>query len=47
MLFSAIATSALDTSGGSPGNPGDSDVVMLGLSGVYLGQIGAVVLGCW
>ncbi len=45
VLFSAFATSALDTSGGSPGNPGNSDVVMLGLSGVYLGQIGAVVLG--
>ena len=45
VLFSVFATSALDTSGGSPGNPGNSDVVMLGLSGVYLGQIGAVVLG--
>lgn len=45
ILFTAFVCSALDTEGGSPGNPGDSDVVMLGLTGTYLGQIGAVVLG--
>jgi hypothetical protein len=42
VLLSAFVCASVDTEGGSPGNPGDEDVVMLSLSGVYLSQIAVV-----
>ncbi len=45
VALSAFVCSALTTQGGSPGMPGDEDVVMNSLSGVVLGQIAAVTLG--
>jgi ABC-2 type transport system permease protein len=43
--LSAFVCSALSTRGGSPGHPGDEDVVLNSLSGVVLGQVAAVALG--
>jgi ABC-type transport system involved in multi-copper enzyme maturation permease subunit len=44
VLLSAFVCASVDTRGGTPENPGDEDVVMLSLSGVYLGQIAVVAL---
>jgi ABC-2 type transport system permease protein len=44
LLFSALSTSESETSGGSPGSPGDNDVVLDSLSGLIFGQIAAAVL---
>ncbi len=44
VLFTAIATSESETSGGSPGNPGDNDIVLDSLQGVWFGQIAIAVL---
>jgi ABC-2 type transport system permease protein len=45
VLFSALAGWESETQGGSPGNPGDNDLVVDSLAGVWFGQIGAAVLG--
>jgi ABC-2 type transport system permease protein len=39
-----LGCATASTQGGSPAAPGDDDIVLFSLSGVYLGQIGAVVL---
>jgi ABC-type transport system involved in multi-copper enzyme maturation permease subunit len=44
VLLSAFVCASVDTQGGSPENPGDEDVVMLSLSGIYLSQIAVVAL---
>ena len=44
ILFSALATWESETSGGSPGNPGDNDIVLDSLSGIWFGQMAAAVL---
>jgi ABC-2 type transport system permease protein len=43
-LFSALACWESETMGGSPGRPGDNDIVLDSLAGVWFGQIGAAVL---
>jgi ABC-2 type transport system permease protein len=44
ILFSAWACWESETMGGSPGRPGDNDVVLDSLAGIWFGQIGAAVL---
>jgi ABC-2 type transport system permease protein len=44
LALSALACSTASTVGGSPSSPGDDDIVMFSLAGVYLGQIAAVAL---
>jgi hypothetical protein len=44
VLLSAFVCGSVSTRGGSPGRPGDEDVVMLSLTGVYLSQIAVVAL---
>jgi ABC-2 type transport system permease protein len=44
ILFSALATSESETMGGSPGHPGDNDVVLDTLAGVFFGQLGIIAL---
>jgi ABC-2 type transport system permease protein len=44
ILFSALACWESETSGGSPGNPGDNDIVLDSLSGIWFGQMAAAVL---
>jgi ABC-2 type transport system permease protein len=44
ILFSALACWESETMGGSPGRPGDNDVVLDSLAGIWFGQIGAAVL---
>jgi hypothetical protein len=44
ILFSAWATSESETQGGSPGMPGDNDIVLDSLAGLLFGQIAAAVL---
>jgi ABC-2 type transport system permease protein len=42
--LTVLGCATASTQGGSPGAPGDDDIVLFSLAGVYLGQIGAVVL---
>jgi ABC-2 type transport system permease protein len=44
ILFTALACWESETMGGSPGRPGDNDVVLDSLAGIWFGQIGAAVL---
>jgi ABC-2 type transport system permease protein len=44
VLFSAFAAWESETMGGSPGQPGDNDLVLDTLAGVWFGQIAAAVL---
>ena len=44
ILFSALACWESETMGGSPGRPGDNDIVLDSLAGIWFGQIGAAVL---
>jgi ABC-2 type transport system permease protein len=44
VLFTAWATSESHTEGGSPGHPGDNDIVLDSLAGLWFGQIAAAVL---
>jgi ABC-2 type transport system permease protein len=44
VLFTAWATSESHTEGGSPGRPGDNDIVLDSLAGLWFGQIAAAVL---
>ena len=43
-LFTAFAAAGSSTRGGSPGHPGDNDLVLESLSGIFFGQIAAAVL---
>jgi ABC-2 type transport system permease protein len=43
-LFTAFAASESETMGGSPGRPGDNDIVLDSLAGIWFGQIAAAVL---
>jgi ABC-2 type transport system permease protein len=45
VALGAVACSGTDTEGGSPSHPGDENVVMTSLVGVYFGQIAAVAFG--
>jgi ABC-2 type transport system permease protein len=45
VLFSALGALDTETSGGSPGHPGDNDIVLDSLQGVWFGQIAGAVLG--
>jgi ABC-2 type transport system permease protein len=45
VLFSAFACSESHTEGGRPGMPGDTDIVLHSLTGIWFGQIAAAVLG--
>ena len=45
LAIGAISCSTTHTEGGSPGMPGDEDVVLISLVGILLGQVAAVVLG--
>ncbi len=44
LLFTALVCSSTTTEGGSPGRPGDNDIVRDSLAGVWLGQIAFVLL---
>jgi ABC-2 type transport system permease protein len=44
LAFTALVCASSTTEGGSPGNPGDNDIVRDSLSGVWLGQIPFVLL---
>lgn len=44
VLFSALFSAGFTTEGGSPDRPGDEDVVVIGLLGVYVGQLIAAAL---
>ena len=44
ILFTSLLTSGSSTEGGSPGNPGDNDVVLDSLAGIWFGAIAAAVL---
>ena len=44
LLFTTWATVGSSTEGGSPGQPGDNDIVMDSLVGVWFGQIAVAVL---
>jgi ABC-2 type transport system permease protein len=44
VLFTAVLTGGSSTEGGSPGNPGDNDIVLESLAGIWFGQIAAAVL---
>jgi ABC-type transport system involved in multi-copper enzyme maturation permease subunit len=45
IVFGAVSCSTSHTEGLAPGNPGDEQVVILSLAGVYFAQIAAVALG--
>jgi ABC-2 type transport system permease protein len=44
VLFTALLTGGSSTEGGSPGHPGDNDIVLDSLAGIWFGQIAAAVL---
>jgi ABC-2 type transport system permease protein len=44
ILLTALLTSGSSTEGGSPDNPGDNDIVMDSLAGIWFGQIAVAVL---
>jgi ABC-2 type transport system permease protein len=44
LLFSALACWESETQGGSLGQPGDNDIILNSLAGVFFGQIAAAVL---
>jgi ABC-2 type transport system permease protein len=44
LLFTAVLTGGTTTEGGSPGRPGDNDIVLDSLAGMWFGQIAAAVL---
>lgn len=44
ILFTAVSTSGSSTEGGSPELPGDNDIVLESLTGIWFGQIAAAVL---
>jgi ABC-type transport system involved in multi-copper enzyme maturation permease subunit len=44
ILLTAILSSGSTTEGGSPGRPGDNDIVLESLSGIWFGQIAVAVL---
>ena len=44
VLFTAFVSAGSSTMGGSPGRPGDNDLVLESLSGLWFGQIAAAVL---
>ena len=44
ILFTALQSSGSSTEGGSPGAPGDNDLVLESLTGIWFGQIAAAVL---
>jgi ABC-2 type transport system permease protein len=44
VLFTALLTGGSSTEGGSPGHPGDNDIVLDSLAGLWFGQIAAAVL---
>jgi ABC-2 type transport system permease protein len=44
LLFTTLAASGSSTKGGSPGFPGDNDLVLESLQGIWFGQIAAAVL---
>jgi ABC-2 type transport system permease protein len=44
VLFTSLASWESETSGGSPGNPGDNDLVLDTLTGIWFGQIAVAVL---
>jgi len=44
VLFTVASTSGSSTEGGSPGMPGDNDIVLESLQGVWFGLIAAAVL---
>jgi ABC-2 type transport system permease protein len=44
VLFTALACWESETEGGSPGHPGDNDIVLDSLAGIWFGQIAAAVL---
>jgi ABC-2 type transport system permease protein len=44
LLFTALTTSGSSTEGGSPEFPGDNDIVLESISGIWFGQIAAAVL---
>jgi ABC-2 type transport system permease protein len=45
IVFGAISCSTSHTEGRAPGQPGDEDVVMISLAGVYFAQVAVVALG--
>jgi ABC-type transport system involved in multi-copper enzyme maturation permease subunit len=45
LLFSALACWESHTEGRSPGSPGDNDIVLDSLAGIWFGQIAVAVLG--
>ena len=45
VLFTSLTTWGSETTGGSPGQPGDNDIVLDSLSGLWFGQIAVSVLG--
>ncbi len=45
VLFSVLACWESETTGGSPGSAGDTDIVLQSLSGIWFGQVAAAVLG--
>jgi ABC-2 type transport system permease protein len=44
ILFTSLLTSGSSTEGGSSGNPGDNDIVLDSLAGIWFGAIAASVL---
>jgi ABC-2 type transport system permease protein len=44
VLFSALACWESETMGGGPGRPGDNDIVLDSLSGIWFGQVALAVL---
>ena len=44
ILFTSLLTSGSSTEGGRPGHPGDNDIVLDSLAGLWFGQIAAAVL---
>jgi ABC-2 type transport system permease protein len=44
VLFTSVLTSGSSTEGGSPGFPGDNDIVLDSLAGIWFGAIAAAVL---
>lgn len=44
ILFTSVLTSGSSTEGGSPGHPGDNDIVLDSLAGIWFGAIAAAVL---
>jgi ABC-2 type transport system permease protein len=45
VLFSALSSWESHTEGGSPGHPGDTDIVLNSLSGIWFGQVAVAALG--